>query len=650
MPILRSITKKKVFSPLLLPILLIVGAMAMPLPVLAGGADELYKQADKELRQAQKDMFAGKNEEAVAALKGIRDLLLQAKEADPNNPKVKSYEGKYKKLVKDLERKTGQDLGGGSLTAAQSSGQGPAAAEKPQAKPLPEKKAAETASAPTGTGPDQAKEAEGILRQAERSMHGGQNQEALQQLNQAKELLAQLKAADPENAKLAQLTQKADQLEKKLAAKTAKTENAPAQQGGQTAAGGAAEKAQKLPYEARQPLKEASQAPGRIDSYIGRMEDPSYPGDKNQLVNNADKTLAQGREMLAQARKFAADKGMESHPDFDRVQTELDQAQERLGQAKDSLGKAQAQAQAQAGEVNADVKALEDLYQKMDPVFSKAGGNVIYYNDLPPAAELLKVIEEFEKSGQGQVQEGLTAFSAKYGSTEQEIDEKTKSMGYSGQRASFFYTSLKEGLAKVAKTREVMADDLIRKAREMQETSSKGIHDFYRLKNQAKIREFAQMAAAFQAENPRVKEFLGGLDEWAKKDIEALQAKIGQAAWPKQAADAPGDAKKLGQVALDFLQKEAEKEAAKGKEPRRVVAVVVTGSWRIFKKNILGEVVQWGLPVHVAEEWESDKAAGLVRVYDMSMLTEEFKGVKKAPPYIGAAVGDSYYLKLSTIK
>ena len=641
--------KDKTHGLLIFCMLLLAGAMILSGPALAEDVKDLYKQADKQLRQAQKDMFAGNKDQAVAALDGIRDLLVRAKEADPNNPSVKTYENKYKNLVKDLERRTGKDLGGGSLTAAKSSSQGPAAAEKPEVKPMPEKKAETAPAATAGGGQDLAKQADGLLRQAERSMHGGKNQEALDQLNQAKELVAQLKAADPQNAKLATLENKAGQLEKNLASKTAKADAAPAQQSG-APAGSSAKKDDKLPYGARQFMRQLTPITGRTDSYISRMKDPQYPGDKNQLVGNAEQNLAEGRKLLTEARKAAAEKGMESHPDLEKVQADLDEAEKKLALAKEELGQAQAQAQAQAGEVTTDVKALEDLYQKVDPVFRKAGGNVIYYNDLPPAQDLLKVIEEFEKSGQGPVREGLTAFTAKYGDSEQAIDEKTKSMGYSGQRASYFYTSLKDGLAKVAKTREVMADDLIRKAKEMQETSGRGIHDFFRLKNQAKIREYAQLAAQFQAENPRVKEFMGGLEEWMKKDAEALQAKIGKAAWPKQAADAPGDAGKLAKAALEFLQQAAEKETAKGKEPRRVVAVVVSGPWRIFKKNILGEVIQWGLPVYVAEEWESDKAAGLVRVYNMSMLTQEVKGVKQAPPYIGAAVGDSFYLKLSAVK
>lgn len=100
----------------------------------------------KELRQAERDMFGGKAEKAMAALENIKAKLSQAKQADPNNPQVKTYEGKFKKLVKDLERRTGKDLGGGSLTAAQASAKADLP-PKPEAKPLEKKEAAQPAPA-----------------------------------------------------------------------------------------------------------------------------------------------------------------------------------------------------------------------------------------------------------------------------------------------------------------------------------------------------------------------------------------------------------------------------------------------------------------------------------------------------------------------
>ena len=63
-------------------------------------ADEMLKQFDKEYRSVQKDMFAGKSDEAVAGLEKLRDLLEQIKTADPKNSKLNTAEKKYEKLGK----------------------------------------------------------------------------------------------------------------------------------------------------------------------------------------------------------------------------------------------------------------------------------------------------------------------------------------------------------------------------------------------------------------------------------------------------------------------------------------------------------------------------------------------------------------------
>ena len=85
--------------------------------VRAADAKDLLNMINKELRQANRDMFGGKMEKAVAALEPIKEKLIQAKQADPGSPKIATYENRYKKLVKDLERRTGKNLGGGTLTA-----------------------------------------------------------------------------------------------------------------------------------------------------------------------------------------------------------------------------------------------------------------------------------------------------------------------------------------------------------------------------------------------------------------------------------------------------------------------------------------------------------------------------------------------------
>ena len=184
----------------------------------------------------------------------------------------------------------------------------------------------------------------------------------------------------------------------------------------------------------------------------------------------------------------------------------------------------------------------------------------------------------------------------------------------------------------------------------MKDRTQKGISDLARPKQYKTIKAWGELAAQFDRDNSRVKEFNSGLDSWIKEDMKALNAKIDKATWPGKADNAPDNAGKLSKIAVEFLQKEENKRAEKNIEVGKVLAVAVTGPWRVFKKNLLGEPIQYNLPILCAVEYKSDKDLNAVRVYDSTLLTEEYKGVKMAPPFMGATVGNSYYIRPSAIK
>ncbi len=551
--------------------------------VHAADAKAMIKQINKDLRQANKDMFGGKTEKAIASLENIKKQLLEVKEADPNNPQVMSYENKYKKLVKDLERRTGQDLGGETLTAAQASTQANLP-PTPKVKPVTEKKA----DFPAAT---------------------------------------QNAASEP--------------------AKGAASESAKAIEGTSQKSAAAA----KLPYNARRPIENANRDLQMVDSSIQKLGNPKMNAD--QLIKNMNKYLENARKNFQTGKAEAAKKEVNSHPDFDALEAGIQEAEEKIARAEKGVAESKEKASAAAGEVNTDVEALKVSYDRVQPVLEKATGSAIYYNDLAAVKTILEQIEQFEKTDLPEIKQKMAAFGEKYGTTEDEIDEKADAMGYVNNyyRASFFYIQLAQGMENVQKTRIVMADDLIRRAGEMKTRTSKGIHDFARLKQHARIIAWGEMAARFDPENPRVKEFNDGVKAWVAADTKALNTKIDKAGFPKTSGDAPKDAAKLAKEAKVFLQKEEDQLAAeKGKEVGQVLAVVVTGPWRVFKKNILGEPVQYNLPIATAVQTKSEKAQNLARVYLSTMLTHEMKGVKKAPPYLGATVGDSYYIRPAALK
>ena len=184
----------------------------------------------------------------------------------------------------------------------------------------------------------------------------------------------------------------------------------------------------------------------------------------------------------------------------------------------------------------------------------------------------------------------------------------------------------------------------------MKDQTSKGISDFARPEQYKRIKAWGELAAQLDRDNPRVKEFNSGLDSWVKEDMKALNAKIDKVTWRGHADNAPDNAGKLSKIAVEFLQKEENKRAERNIEVGKVLAVVVTGPWRVFKKNLLGEPIQYNLPILCAVKYESDKDLNVARVYDSTLLTQEYKGVKMAPPFLGATVGNSYYIRPSALK
>jgi hypothetical protein len=278
-------------------------------------------------------------------------------------------------------------------------------------------------------------------------------------------------------------------------------------------------------------------------------------------------------------------------------------------------------------------------------------GTVIHYNGLNTVNALLDKIEAFESGEVHKLKPAIEAFAKKYGTTGSQIDQKAEAMGYSGDvRASFPYVELVQGIDNVEKTRTVMADDLIRRAEDMKSSLSRGVSDFQRANQYARMKAWGAVAERFEMENPRVKVFNSTLDSWIEEDQRTMAAKIDNVSWPGHADDASRDADKLAEVVYLFLQKESDKLAAKDQDSRKMLSVVITGPWRVFKKNILGEPIQYGLPILGAVQHESEKARNLARVYQLTMLTQEYKGVEMAPPFIGSAVGNSYYIRPSQVR
>ena len=390
---MRNLGFSGVFSIMGSCILLLCAAFLFNAPMArAGDAAALLKEFNKEIRNAQRDMFSGKNEKAIAALESLRGLIAGIEETDPASPQLKTAKSKYTKLVKDLERKTGQDLGGGTLTVKAS--KKVKLPPKPESKPMPVEEPTQAVAASEGDAKAILKDVKDFLRQAEKSSFSGKNEDAAQQLLQAKSLLDQIKDADPTNSQLKLLESKYARIEKNIARKTGTASMKSGSVTGKTEAASRSSQ-DKLPHKARRPFHNAKNRLASIDGYLARLADPDYSGDKNQLVDNAGKALDQAKAYGEEAKQAAAQEGTGNHPMLDQMETDIASAETRILEAKSEYDKIQVAAAASSEEVNSDVMVLKKAYGEYRPIFNKATGGAPYFNDLKPLKTLIVEIEDF---------------------------------------------------------------------------------------------------------------------------------------------------------------------------------------------------------------------------------------------------------------
>jgi hypothetical protein len=152
----------------------------------------------------------------------------------------------------------------------------------------------------------------------------------------------------------------------------------------------------KLPYNARRPIENAKRDLQMVDSSIKKLSNPKMNAD--QLIKNMNKYLENAQKNLQTGKAEAAKKGVNSHPDFDALEAGIQEAEQKIARAEKGVAESKEKAAAAAGEVNTDVESLKVSYDRVQPVFEKATGSTIYYNDLAAAKALLEQIEQFEKT------------------------------------------------------------------------------------------------------------------------------------------------------------------------------------------------------------------------------------------------------------
>lgn len=140
----------------------------------------------------------------------------------------------------------------------------------------------------------------------------------------------------------------------------------------------------------------------------------------------------------------------------------------------------------------------------------------------------------------------------------------------------------------------------------------------------------------------------------------ALEAEIDEKEWQGHVEDfaGPGSVTELAATAKEYFRKdrdwgkqgedEPEEDRAQGVE---VLAVAVRGPWQVAETDIFGRVTCWRLPIHLAVTKPADRARNIARVYALSACAQVGPPgqAKKAPPFDGFWVGNSWMIRLNKV-
>lgn len=124
----------------------------------------------------------------------------------------------------------------------------------------------------------------------------------------------------------------------------------------------------------------------------------------------------------------------------------------------------------------------------------------------------------------------------------------------------------------------------------------------------------------------------------------AVEADIDARKWAGHADGAPA----YSREAVEFLRNHA--NWGKNENGTRVLAVAVRGDWVAGDRDILGRVISWGLPVHVAVTWPDIQQKNRARVYELTLITRQgAPSPPQKPPFANYWVGESWYIRPAAV-
>lgn len=269
----------------------------------------------------------------------------------------------------------------------------------------------------------------------------------------------------------------------------------------------------------------------------------------------------------------------------------------------------------------------------------------------------LKLLEDVKKNDIPKIENQLSEFKGKYGDTQEKINEnisvKVKLDWRSGkhpdQQAGNIYEKLVKRLKDFDEAKKEKANEMLREAEGVQSRID-SFKTQVKKENYDELKSKLEIALKYNPENEKAKEWLARVDEDQKKAFAEIEKAIDEAKWPGHYSNfaGPGDPDKLAASAMEWLHKD--EATRKEEDPDHTIAVCIKGDWMIAKKDLIGNPIQWGLPIYAACQNKKEKENDIARVFSLTILTREEKDIKKQPPWTGVWVGNIFKMRASNIK
>lgn len=304
----------------------------------------------------------------------------------------------------------------------------------------------------------------------------------------------------------------------------------------------------------------------------------------------------------------------------------------------------------------ADADAIRTLYDTHQAAFEGIYGGISVaetsiQGTLARCDADLAKIENLETTVFPEVQPMMVRVTETWGDLGGDVEWNMKQAGVENlDSVSTRFEDWKRMLDAVARTRAANAQYLADMVQ-----SVYGDIDFFvediRVKKLEEAKSLLEWALRFDATNEYANARLAGIDAEIDALAERLEAEMDARTWAgnSDGFEGPGSAAELSKVALAYFR--ADRDWGGNENGTEVLAVCVRGGWQPADRDIFGRIVSWRLPIHVAVTKPDYREKNIARVYELSAVAEEGApgAAKKAPPFAGYWVGDSWNMRLSNL-